>query len=75
MEAIAFHHAPERIRKTLAESDLDVIAISAAELMTKAESAAASRPPGFIEECLALLGSVAPGISPVEWRDLTLSAA
>jgi hypothetical protein len=73
VEAIAFHHAPERI-KEIGGKEL-MIAVYAAELMTKAWSAEASRPPGFIAECLALLDSVAPGISPVEWRDLTLSAA
>jgi putative nucleotidyltransferase with HDIG domain len=73
VEAIAFHHAPERI-KEIGGKEL-MVAIYAAELMTKAWPPASSRPPGFMAECLALLDSVAPGISSVEWQELTLSAA
>ena len=73
VEAIAFHHAPDRIKEVVGK-DL-MTAIYAAELMTKAWSSAAERPPEFMRECFGMLESVAPGKTPVEWQHMASSVA
>jgi putative nucleotidyltransferase with HDIG domain len=68
VEAIAFHHAPERIQE-VAGKEL-MTALFAAELMTKAWSDGASRPPEFMDECLTLLEGIDPGETVGDWRRL-----